>query len=173
VTAPAPRDGVEIDALVIDRYLESLLVARAGGADAVPAPADLDPGLRDLADRLVRALPRLHPSFRFEEALSARLATAALARRRPMAAGAEGRVIALPGRLEPFDPLDPELAAYLDRGPLEDDDPARVRPLLIGGALTSAALSLAGAVYVAWRLRRTGSSPMERAARAVAATRLA
>ena len=30
------------------------------------------------------------------------------------------------------------------------------RPLLIGGALTSAALSLAGAAYVAWRLRSPG-----------------
>ncbi len=37
------------------------------------------------------------------------------------------------------------------------------RPLLIGGALTSAALSLAGAAYVAWRLNRPPASPMARA----------
>ena len=33
------------------------------------------------------------------------------------------------------------------------------RPLLIGGALTSAALSLAGAAYVAWRLNRPDGQP--------------
>jgi glutathione S-transferase len=47
------------------------------------------------------------------------------------------------------------------------------RPLLVGGALTSAALSLAGAVYVAWRIRQTPSRAMARAVRAVARTRLA
>jgi hypothetical protein len=173
VTGPAPRDGVEIDALVIDRYLESLLAARAGGADAVPASLDVDPGLRELADRLVRALPRLHPSFRFEEALSARLTAAALAQREaPAPAGSRAMSLTLPGRIAPFDPADPELAAYLDPHPL-DGDGDRVRPLLIGGALTSAALSLAGAAYVAWRLRRSPVTPMERAVRAVAGTRLA
>ena len=45
------------------------------------------------------------------------------------------------------------------------------RPLLIGGALTSAALSIAGAAYVAWRLNRPPASAMVRAARAVARTR--
>ena len=45
------------------------------------------------------------------------------------------------------------------------------RPLIIGGALTSAALSIAGAAYVAWRLNRPPASPMVRAARAVARTR--
>ncbi len=35
-----------------------------------------------------------------------------------------------------------------------------MRPLLIGGAaLTSAALSLAGAAFVAWRWRRPAASP--------------
>jgi hypothetical protein len=47
------------------------------------------------------------------------------------------------------------------------------RPLLIGGAITSAAISLAGAAYVAWRIRHPQASPMARAARAVARTRLA
>jgi hypothetical protein len=45
------------------------------------------------------------------------------------------------------------------------------RPLIIGGAITSAALSLAGAAYVAWRLNRPVAGPMVRAARAVARTR--
>jgi hypothetical protein len=47
--------------------------------------------------------------------------------------------------------------------------------LLIGGALTSAALSIAGAAFVAWRLGRPGraATPMARAARAVRDARLA
>jgi hypothetical protein len=45
------------------------------------------------------------------------------------------------------------------------------RPLLIGGALTSAAISIAGAAYVAWRLNHPPASAMVRAARAVARTR--
>ncbi len=172
MTGPAPRDGVEIDALIIDRYLESLLAARAAGADAVPASPEVDPGLRDLADRLVRALPRIHPSFRFEEALSTRLTAVALARPGSASEDARNAPVMLPGRIAPFDPYDPGLMAYLDARPL-DEDGDRVRPLLIGGALTSAALSLAGAAYVAWRLRRSPVTPMERAARAVAGTRLA
>jgi hypothetical protein len=72
-----------------------------------------------------------------------------------------------------LDPLaDAELAAYLGGASL-DDDADHVRPLLIGGALTSAALSLAGAAFVAWRLRHEASTPMARAIRAVARTRLA
>ena len=59
-----------------------------------------------------------------------------------------------------FDPLaDPD-----------DDDHREIAvPLLIGGALTSAAISLAGAAFVAWRWTRPGrsGSPMVRAARAV------
>jgi hypothetical protein len=47
------------------------------------------------------------------------------------------------------------------------------RPLLIGGALTSAALSIAGMAYVAWRIRHPQTSPMARAVRAVVRTRLA
>jgi hypothetical protein len=46
------------------------------------------------------------------------------------------------------------------------------RPLLVGGALTSAALSLAGAAFVAWRLTRGApSDPMARAVRAARAAR--
>jgi hypothetical protein len=165
VTRPAGgRDGAEIEALIIDRYLESLLAAHATGGDLAPVPAELDGVLRAVADRLARSLPRLHPSFRFEEALSARLTAAALARRLPVAAGGEGSVITLPIA------DDPDLAAYLEGVPL-DDDPDLVRPLLIGGALTSAAISIAGAAFVAWRLRRP-ATPMARAIRAVARTRL-
>lgn len=173
------RDATEIEALVTDRYLETLLAAHASGADLAPAPLEVDPGIRAIAEHLARGLPRLHPSFRFEEALSARLTAAALAHRLPQAAGAEGVVVPIGGSATPLGPLgpssplhDPALAAYLDGGPL-DDDPALVRPLLIGGALTSAAISLAGAAYVAWRMRRPATTPMARAVRAIARSRLA
>ena len=50
--------------------------------------------------------------------------------------------------------------------------PAGPRPLLVGGAVTSAALSLAGAAFVAWRLSRGApADPMARAVRAARAAR--
>jgi len=50
--------------------------------------------------------------------------------------------------------------------------PVVARPLLVGGALTSAALSLAGAAFVAWRLTRGApTDPMARAVRAARAAR--
>lgn len=159
----AGREGHEVDALVTDRYLEALLDAHARGADRGPtrfAPAD---PIRRTADRLARDLPRFHPSFRFEEALAARLAEVALRMRLPAMARGEDTVILLPADEGWFDRRD------------EADDPLRAgsgrRPLIIGGALTSAALSLAGAAYVAWRRTRPPASPMVRAARAVARTR--
>ena len=157
----AGRGGHEIDALVTDRYLEALLAAHARGADHGPSPATPDDPIRRTADRLSRDLPRLHPSFRFEEALATRLAEAAARMRDPAAPdGGTGVLVPLPGSGTdwPF-ALSP------------DAWPDRRRPLLIGGALTSAALSLAGAVYVAWRLNRPATGPMARAARAVARSR--
>ena len=166
---PTGRDGTEVEALITDRYLDSLLAAPAP-LGLGPHPAAPDDGLRAIAERLAR-LPRLHPSFRFEEALSARLNAAALARRLPAAAGAEGTLIPMP-RSASAEAVDPVLAAYLAARPIDEDDPDLVRPLIIGGAITSAALSLAGAAYVAWRRRRTVGAPMARAVRAVARTRL-
>ena len=163
------RDGTEVEALITDRYLDSLLGAPSPGILA-PRPIVPDDGLRAMAERLAR-LPRLHPSFRFEEALSARLTAAALARRSPVAAGAEGAIIPMRRPAE-VEAVDPALAAYLEGGRIDEDDPDLVRPILIGGAITSAALSLAGAAYVAWRRRRGVGTPMARAVRAVARTRL-
>jgi len=156
----AGRDSSEIDALVTDRYLETLLAAHARGADGAPTGTVPPDAIRSTAERLARDLPRLHPSFRFEEALAARLADVAWRMRAATAAGAEGLVVPLPDAAGPDDPT-------------TDADPRFVvgRPLIIGGALTSAALSLAGAAYVAWRLNRPADSPMARAARAVARTR--
>jgi hypothetical protein len=181
------RDVVEIDALVTDRYLDSLLAAgdpwplgsqpglreagrsiwrvfnRAGRADS----DRLDDGVRLASDRLTRDLPRFHPSFRFEERLAARLADAAAAMRLPMAAGGEEASQPVPirdgGLGLGFDPL--------GRDPGDDDPTILARPLLVGGAVAASALSLAGAAWVVWRRSRPSSSPMARAARAAHAMR--
>lgn len=138
------RDG-EIEAFVVDRYLEALLARGSVDTSGVP------PELEATAVRLAAALPRYHPSFRFEEALSARLAAAAAGR-------TGGEVVALPL------PDVPPVAAV--------DRPGVPRPIVIGGVLTSAALSLAGAAYVAWR-RGHADDAMTRAVRALARTRVA
>ena len=156
----AGRDASEVDALVTDRYLETLLAAHARGVDGAPTDSIPAGPIRSTADRLARDLPRLHPSFRFEEALADRLADVAWRMRAATAAGAEGNVVPLPAPTEMPDDVDPSDPRFL-----------LGRPLLIGGALTSAALSLAGAAFVAWRLNRPAAGPMARAARAVARTR--
>jgi hypothetical protein len=156
----AGRDGHEVEALVTDRYLEALLAAHARGADRGPAANEPDDAVRRTANRLARDLPRFHPSFLFEEALAGRLASHALRMRLPAAAGAEGVIVPLPAGGAFADFRDDETRAGFGR-----------RPLIIGGALTSAALSLAGAAYVAWRLNRPAAGPMVRAARAVARSR--
>ena len=139
--------GSDLDALHTDRYLDSLLSADRDAADA-PADSRLDPVIREVATRLRRHLAPVHPSFRFEERLANRLADAASSMRLADAAGAEGASVGAGGvHLEPFDNL------------LGDDVGARARPLLIGGALTSAALSIAGAAFVAWRRTRTARPP--------------
>ena len=83
--------------------------------------------------------------------------------RLPAAAGAEGLIVPLPVG----DPLTDLGETAAEDGPAG----AGRRPLIIGGAITSAALSLAGAAYVAWRMNRPAAGPMVRAARAVARTR--
>ncbi len=160
------RDAVSTDALLTDLYLDALLAGavldeaagRTTGGNG-ELPATLDPAARVAAHRLRDDLVRVHPSFRFEERLAARLAEAAVAMRLPAAAGAEGRVIPFRAPVPDTDLIGP------------DDDTASGsrdlgRPLLIGGALTSAALSIAGAAFVAWRRGRPGrATPMVKAAR--------
>ena len=144
----ATRDG-ENEAFIVDRYLESLLARRP--ADAT----DLPPELRATAAALTAGLPRYHPSFRFEEALAARLAAAA------------------PG-LSPADAaseLIPFPRVLVTTAP--DGRPVAIRPAVLGGVLTSAAISLAGAAYVAWRRSRPPTDPMARAIRAAARRRTA
>jgi hypothetical protein len=164
------REGSEVEALLTDRYLERVLARATGGETAGPFDPLLSPILRDAAETLRRDLVRVHPSFRFEERLASRLADAAAALRMPAAAGAEGGMVTIGAIGGPSGQDDD---AYL----FDDEDLERrelSRPLLIGGALTSAAISLAGAAWVAWRARpaRRGSA-MVRAARAVREARLA
>lgn len=167
------REAAEAEALLTDLYLDALLARAIVDPGASGAPEDrLDPALRQASDRLRRDLVRVHPSFRFEERLATRLAEAAAALRMPQAVGAEGSLVQL-GVAGPGSGPSP-FGEPLDYDPLATDDPdaeARdlSRPLLIGGALTSAALSIAGAAWVAWRRTRPAraGSPMARAARAV------
>ena len=151
------RDVGEVEALITDRYLDSLLSIQPG-ADREPIG---DPGgslgaaVRAISRRLAADMPRFHPSFRFEERLALRLAEVA-AMRLPVAVGGEGHVVAI--RRSQRSAPDPLSVA----GTGDGDDRADNRPLLIGGAVAASALSLAGA-WLAWR-RRT--SPMARAIRA-------
>lgn len=163
----AERDALDVDALRTDRYLDALLAAGDRAASDAPSDATLDPAVRVAAARLRRDLGRVHPSFRFEERLAGRLAEMAAAMRVGAAAGAEGMVVPFgppPGLDEPVaDDGDPE-------GP--EGGPGLHRPFLIGGAMASAALSIAGAAYIAWRRSRAPLSPMAWAVRAARQRRL-
>jgi len=114
-------------ALVSDAYIDTLLARHARRPVALPAVEALpEPGLRHASELLAGSLPRLHPSFAFEEALAARL-------RHGLAVDAPAQVVAL---------LPPSLAApalRLDRRVV----------LSVGGAAIASGMSVA-AVY-AWR----------------------
>ena len=191
-------DRQDADAILTDLYLDALLAARDRRAHDAPTEPDLDPHVRFAAGRLSSDLARVHPSFRFEERLATRLAeVAARMRLAPAAGGGDVLVPLSPAAMRaakaatnakaaasaqpPFDPADPSLDPDLEAAIVADDlldlgtesDPNRLpRPLLIGGAITSAALSLAGAAYVAWRRSHPGLSPMARAVRAVERSRV-
>ncbi len=149
------RDVGEIEALVTDRYLDSLL----GDREVQTPSAALDEAVRAVSRRLADDLPRFHPSFRFEERLAVRLAETAAAMHLPLAAGGERDAGPSPTQIPLSSRLAPDPLATLD-----DDDRAGPRPYLVGGAVAASALSLAGAAWLAWR-RRSGS-PMARAVRA-------
>ncbi|HEY3336117.1 MAG TPA: hypothetical protein VGK16_12875 [Candidatus Limnocylindrales bacterium] len=175
----------EVDALVADRYLDALLAAVDRHAADAPSDASLDPDIREAARVLRASLVRVHPSFRFEERLAARLADLAAAQARPALAASGGQVgalVAFPGAATTLE-TDPLLDAIL-RGDLDPTDGDAVdnatdaargpdrRPLLVGGAITSAAISLVGVAYVAWRATRPAPARSERAmARAARAAR--
>jgi hypothetical protein len=136
--------GADVEALRTDRYLDSLLAVDGPSAPATdPAGPGVGQAIHDAAN-LLRRLGPIHPSFRFEERLATRLAETARTMRLANAAGSEGAAIPLAALPPPDDLLDDPA----------DDLASRTRPLIIGGALTSAALSIAGAAFVAWRRAR-------------------
>jgi hypothetical protein len=151
------RDVGEIEALITDRYLDSLLAIQPASVLEPLGDPDLPVGaaVRAVSRRLSTDLPRFHPSFRFEERLALRLAQVAASMRLPVAAGGEGQAVTI-RRIPTATPEPLEMAG---EGELDDRD---AKPFLIGGAVAASALSLAGA-WLAWR-RRT--SPMARAVRA-------
>lgn len=170
MTAPRlpDRDAAQVDALVADRYLDALLAAGDRRADDAPADAALAPDLRYAARVLRRSLVRVHPSFRFEERLAARLADLAAAQSgSALAATGGGTVIQFPiAAAGPPVPAsaDPLLGAILC-GDLDPTDAAATeraaagpvdrRPMIVGGAaITSAAISIVGVAIVAWRASR-------------------
>jgi hypothetical protein len=160
VTIDWSRDGGEIDALVTDRYLDTLLARQ--GLDVPPAADErLHPAIPIAVGRLIRDLPRFHPSFRFEERLALRLAEVAASLRRGEEPAEDGTLLALVVDVGE-DGGDPSWDARVEA----------MRPMLIRGAITSAAVSLAGAAFVVWRRSRPPGDPMARAARAVARARL-
>lgn len=148
-----PAEHSEVEALITDRYLDSLLAVQPRPDALLGDPgSDVGAAVRAISRRLATEMPRFHPSFRFEERLALRLAEVAASMRLPMAAAAGGASI-VPFR-NPAATPDPLVV-------IEDEDRPG-RQVLIGGAVAASALSLAGA-WLAWR-RRT--SPMARAIRA-------
>jgi hypothetical protein len=141
----------EIEALVVDRYLDALLGRRPA------AVVDLPAALGTAAVVLASDLPRFHPSFRFEEHLATRLARAAQSTDVRVVATGHGDVVVFPGRA----------AAHI-----APSAGGTMRPVVIGSVVTSAALSLAGAAFVAWRRGHVSpEAAMARAVRAVARSR--
>ena len=171
-----------------ERYLDGLVAADERRAAEIPVDTDMDPAIRVAARQLRAGLVRVHPSFRFEEALAARLAAAAdrmkagLPAELPPAAVAGGTLAAFRGTGAAADlgvvvgaaagesAATPSIglshsAATVVRG-LTDVAARPRRPLIVGGVgVASAAISL-GAVYVAWRHSHPTSGRMSRAVRA-------
>jgi hypothetical protein len=177
-------DGTR-DARRTERYLDGLMAADDRRAPGIPVDVDLDPAVRFAAGELRTGLIRVHPSFRFEDALASRLGAAAARLKAglpveefaPVPAGllaefptrstqAAGAALG-PGGVASGPAIDSTgPAAALRRLPEKAGHPSR--PLIVGGVgvgVASAALSL-GAVYVAWRHSHPASGRMGRAARA-------
>jgi len=174
---PSHAEPADREVLVADRYLEALLSAGDRHAADAPSDATLPPELRDAARLLRRSLVRIHPSFRFEERVAERLAELASVQARMAGAvipftGREARPGSTAAGTDPM--LGAILAGQLD--PAADPVPgdarpgAARRPLIVGGALTSAAISLVGVAWVAWRASRpAGRGPATAMGRAVRA----
>lgn len=147
------RDELDEDALRSDVYLEWLLAGHGAlapqGTLAPPAATQpqVAPQLAETARLLERSLVRFHPSFRFEEALAARLRALA---------GGSARTDRAPKPVVVAFPTSRPPGAALTDGLLPE---GRVRGLLVGGAVASG-VSLAGAAYLVWRRSRPGATPV-------------
>jgi hypothetical protein len=166
----AHDDAMEVEALVADRYLDALLAGAERRAADVPADLRLEPVVRGVALTLQRGLVRVHPSFRFEERLASRLDAFA---RASLGTGPGGELVTLPQPATARIADDPDLVLVLEgrldpaasSGRRLPEWAAPARPILVGGAITSAAISLVGVAWMAWRASRT-ADPLVRALRA-------
>jgi hypothetical protein len=146
-----------------------------------PVDVEVDPAVRFAARELRASLTRVHPSFRFEEALAARLAAGA-ARRESGLPLEETVAPARPGTVAPFRRPGMVAATRLPAATATADNARSMspgaafrrlpemashpsRPMIMGGVGVASAISL-GAVYVAWRHSHPASGRMGRAARA-------
>jgi hypothetical protein len=154
-------------------------------APAIPIDTELDPAILLAARELRAGLTRVHPSFRFEESLAARLAAGAgrleagLPVEETPSAGRWGTVApfrshgsAAPAALTPEIVAAPAArsrgtwsAAAFRRLPEKASRPSRQLVGGVGVGVAGAALSL-GAVYVAWRYSHPASGRMGRAVKA-------
>jgi hypothetical protein len=179
------------DARRTERYLDELMAADQRRVSDFPVDVDMDPAVRLAARELRADLVRVHPSFRFEEALAARLAAGAMRLRAGLRvevaedgvatpgtmaafrshspavptvpAADDGAVTAMSPAVAPIEPLAVPPASALRR--LPEMAARQSRPLIMGGVgVASAAISI-GAVYVAWRYSHPTSGRMGRAVR--------
>jgi hypothetical protein len=116
---PEPDDA----AVQADAYIDALLA----GHRRVPVAVESEPELGDTIRLLERGLPRLHPSFAYEEWLSGQLQQAA-------------------------EPRTAEIVPIVIR-PADIGTRTSDRRLLVGGAIASG-VSIAGAAVIAWRRTR-------------------
>jgi hypothetical protein len=175
------------DARRTERYVDELMAADERRASEFPVDVDMDPEIRVAARELRAGLVRVHPSFRFEEALAARLAAGAMRLRAGLqveVAEAESAA-AVPGTVAAFrghSPVaeSPATTAMPPATALTEPHAAspswalrrlpemaarQSRPLIVGGVGVASAISI-GAVFVAWRHSHPASGRMGRAARA-------
>jgi hypothetical protein len=178
-THPSFRFEERLARRLADAAVRMRLATAAGGeaeAALIPFPTPLlaDPMLvAELANPELAALLGVREAAipTGDEAAAGAMAAGVEAAAGAMAAGVEadaGAMAADPAGSSPTTATSTTPSDAL-AAPLR---PAGPRPLFVGGALTSAALSLAGAAFVAWRLTRGApADPMARAVRAARAAR--
>jgi hypothetical protein len=171
-THPSFRFEERLARRLADAAVRMRLATAAGGeaeAALIPFPTPL------LADPMLAAElanPELAALLGIREAAAPTNdegAAGVMAASGAMAADPDARTTTTePGRPTPVPGATSAIPSDALTSPLR---PAGPRPLLVGGAVTSAALSLAGAAFVAWRLSR--GAPADPMARAVLAARAA